>query len=153
MYWLYLIVATKRRRKMKLNKGIDKTFRREDRLEAEGVWFDFGDIQLKMARAGGSNKKYAASLAKRMKPYQGALQFDALPQETREHVIQEVYAESVLLDWKGVIDEEGNAIPFTYENVIDLLQSYPEIFNMVLTEATRFSNFKFAEDEYTVKNS
>lgn len=138
---------------MKLNKGIDKTFRREDRLEAEGVWFDFGDIQLKMARAGGSNKKYAASLAKRMKPYQGALQFDALPQETREHVIQEVYAESVLLDWKGVIDEEGNAIPFTYENVIDLLQSYPEIFNMVLTEATRFSNFKFAEDEYTVKNS
>ena len=138
---------------MKLSTSIDKTFRREASLETEGVWFDYGPIQLKMARAGGGNKKYAASLAKRMKPYQGALQFDSLPQETRERIIQEVYAEAVILDWKDVLDDNEEPIPFTYENVIDLLQSYPEIFNMVLTEATRFSNFKFAEDEYTVKNS
>lgn len=137
---------------MKFSKSLDKVFRRDDSLEVEGVWFDFGVIQIKMARAGGGNKKFAASLAKKMKPYQGSLQFESLPLETRERVFQELYAESVILDWKGVLDEDQNPYPFTYDNVIEFFQQYPEVFNMVLTEATKFSNFKFAEDEETVTN-
>jgi len=64
----------------------------------------------------------------------------------------EVYAETVLLGWTGVADENGTPLPFTKENCVKLLTDLPDLFRDIQEQAQRVANFRAADLEADAKN-
>jgi hypothetical protein len=75
-------------------------------------------------------------------------------EKRRNKVFATIVAESILLDWKGMLDEKGNPIECTVENKIAKLLEYDKLMMAVVEASTEFANFKNdAEiDEETEKN-
>jgi len=122
-------------------------FQTDEKVETQGINLDFGDFAIRIARAGGSNKKYAKSLMKHVKPYRKAFQAGTLDRKTQNEIMAKVYADSVVLGWAGVTDAEGNEMKFTWDNVVKLLTDLPELFNQIISDAENFRLFKEVEAE------
>lgn len=115
-------------------------------IETKGITLDFGDFIFHIARAGGSNKKYTKAMERIFKKHRKALQTGTLPPEVQNKLMIEVFAESVVLGWTGVVDAEGNEMPFNKENVVKLFTDLPELFQQVLDDAQNFQLFKEEEN-------
>lgn len=127
-------------------------FGTDDKAELQGIVLDFGDFAIRVARAGGSNKKYAKALLKHMRPYRKAIQAGSMDLKLQREILAKVYAESVVLDWVNVVDEEGNEMAFNYDNVVKLLTDLPELFNQIVEDAENYRLFKEVEAEEIAKN-
>jgi len=78
-------------------------------------------------------------------------------------VMAKIVGESILIDWKGVLDDEGNEVPCTLENKIEALTKYKKLFVEIIDFASDQTNFEVPEtelddealspDEDTEKNS
>lgn len=112
-------------------------------LEQEGIWADYGDFRVKLARAGGANKRYAQYTEKRTKPYRRAIQSGALPEERGRVLLIDIYAEAVILDWevstgqddnndtiwqRGIHARDGSIMDFNKPNVVKTLKALPNLF-------------------------
>ena len=65
----------------------------------------------------------------------------------------EVMAQSLILDWIGLIDDDGKKVPCTLENKVQVLKDYQEIFALVAEAASDTANFRDDEElEETEKN-
>ncbi len=144
---------------MKLNNRINGQLGREEELETKGVWRQYGSLRVLLARAGGSNEKYNKALAKYAQELQGILDFSLLPEGKALGIFQKVYAETVVLDWedidtetKEVLDENGNPVECTAENVLEVFKQYPELWTMIRRDAENFSTFKKRQTEELIKN-
>jgi hypothetical protein len=141
---------------MKFHNSITQTYGRDEKLEKEGVNLVIQidsqrSITFRIARAGGSNDRFHASFAKRMAGISTPVIFDNLPPDQRRKIWQEVYLDSVILGWEGVLDDQENPVPFTRENVLDFFEQYAEIWELVWSHSREFSNFKEKVDA-VVKN-
>lgn len=68
-------------------------------------------------------------------------------------VLIEIAAKSILLDWEGLIDDEGKKVPCNEATRIDVLTRYQDLFSLVLETASDASFFRDEEEfEETVKN-
>jgi len=73
--------------------------------------------------------------------------------ERYRKVMIEIVAKSILLDWVGLIEDGGKAIPCSFENRVQVLTKYDEIFSLVLECAADASLFREDdEEELTEKN-
>lgn len=121
--------------------------------ETEGVWVDFDDnIKLKLARAGGRNQQYLKSIERETKPYRRALQNGTIPVEVADNIIRKVYAETVVLDWENVTDENGKVLSYSKENCLKLLTDLPEFFAEIKSVAENMEMFRAAGLEADAKN-
>lgn len=127
-------------------------FKTNEQLETKGINLDFGDFAIRIARAGGSNKAYNTALIKHLKPHRKAIQAGTIHPDVQRKVMAEVYAESVILGWAGVLDEEGNVMDYNHENVVKLLTDLPELFNQIMADAENYRLFKEDENEDIAKN-
>jgi hypothetical protein len=142
---------------MKFDRSIQQVYGRDDDLEKNGVPVDFyllatDKITIYVARAGTGNDRYQQEIAKKIYGLQGVVSFDNLPAEQRRRIWQEIYADSIIKDWEGVRDEEGNPVPFNRENVLEFLGTFDEIWERIFSVSRDFSNFKSKVDA-VVKNS
>lgn len=65
----------------------------------------------------------------------------------RRHLIMsKIVAESLLVSWRGFLDDDGNEVPDTLENRIDALTRFKKFFFDVLEFAGDRENFQAAED-------
>lgn len=128
-------------------------FKTDDKKEQEvGVVLDYGEFQIHIVRAGGSNKKFAQTLQRKMKPYRRQVETDTMADGIAEKLLAEAYAETVILGWKNVKDREGKIMECTRENVVKLLLDLPELFKDIQTQANNVSLFRSEEKEADVKN-
>lgn len=100
------------------------------------------DATLKIARAGGGNLKYLASVAKHMAPFIGE---DGQTQDTRDsrEAFAGALAETIVLDWSGVLDEDGKTeIPFSVEACREALIGAPDLLDRVTQFAIDRENFR-----------
>lgn len=120
-------------------------------VESEGAVRDFGDFWIKLARAGGSNKKYSKALRKTTAPYNRAIDLGKLPDELANKLMVTVYAEAVVLDWggDGMVDPDGQPLPCTKENVVRVLTELPDLFAEVRKAAEGMELFQQANRERT----
>ena len=66
----------------------------------------------------------------------------------RRHLIMsKIVAESLLVSWRGFLDDDGNEVPDTLENRIDALTRFKKFFFDVLEFAGDRENFQATEDE------
>lgn len=121
--------------------------------EAEGFWHPITDeISFLMARAGGANSHFAKALEARTRPHRRKIDSDDMDLELANTIMVEVFAETVVKDWKGVKDDDDKALPCTKENVIGILTELPDLFNELREVATKQANFRAKSVEDVVKN-
>lgn len=136
-------------------KTLYKLFKTKDEYEQSGVWLDFGsDIRIKIARAGGKNIKFISKYNKLMRKYGRAIDNDNMSEEESQQALAELFADTVILDWSNVTDENGIPLEFNRMNVIKILKDLPDLFAIIRTEANKLANFKDKEEyiEEAVKN-
>ncbi len=130
-----------------------KIFRTDEAAEREGVWLEYATAdgkppaRIKIARAGGSNARYGRVFEAKTKPYRRQMQLGTLDDKTSERLYAELYAETVVLAWENVEDEQGAKLPFTRENVVKILTDLPELFADVRLQANRLAPFRAVERE------
>lgn len=131
-----------------------ETFGTDKNLESgEGVNLDYGnDGIITIHRAGGSNTKYQRVAAQKLKPFQRKIQNGTIDAEAIRNVMAEIYAEAVIIGWKGVKYADGKDIKFTKENCIKLLTDLPDLFNDIQEQADKISLFRKEEAEEIIKN-
>lgn len=118
-----------------------KRYATDESHETSGVWFDYGDgIMVRLARAGGSNKRYLKARTRLLKPYRR--RNGDIPEDVMERIAKEALAEACVVDWQGVdLDEEGIDSQCTKENVLRAFELSNDFFEDCLRDATSMEPF------------
>lgn len=137
-----------------------KLFETNKDLEKSGITLDYGDFWIKIARAGGSNKKYEKVLQAKLKPFQVQLRTNTLDNEIAERLYREIFASAVILGWGSkefgegkIAGKDNNALDFNTDNVINLLNDLPDLFNHIKEQSEKVDLFKNEELREDAKNS
>ncbi len=140
---------------------LHKTFKSDGDLEKAGIILQYGTVtrdgkevpvNIRIARAGGSNTKFDKVFENKTKPYKRLIQTDALDKKVSEKIMREVYAETVILGWDNVQDKNDKFLDFTLENVLTLITDLPDLFLDIVTQAQKQSLFREEIIEADSKN-
>lgn len=99
----------------------------------EGSWVPIMGGQFKVARAG--NPTYEKALEE-----SGYRKKDE-PEE-KQRALYTAIAHGVLKDWRDVEDDEGKPIPYSVDNVVEVLKENPDLVNRILAEANDLANYR-----------
>ncbi|NJK89270.1 MAG: hypothetical protein HC923_07590 [Myxococcales bacterium] len=141
-------------------RSLFSTFSADPELERDGVVLDFGDFRFRVARAGGSNKRFQSAVRRILDPHKRAIDLEVLADEKSRELVAECFAEAVILGWESkfvedgkdiwkpiVIGKDGREIEFSKQNCKELLISLPDLFDTLRAEATKLANFNTARRE------
>lgn len=117
-------------------------FSTDSKKETSGVEVDYGDFQITIARASAANRKYQKTLAAKTKPIRRALAAGKADPKRVVAIMREVFAESVVLGWKGVKGKDGKNLPFNVKNCIQLFRDLPEFFADIQDQASGIELFR-----------
>ena len=128
-----------------------KTFATESDFEINGISLDYGSFRVKIARAGGKNKRFAKVLEAKAKPFRRAIQTEMMDQEQGLELLRQVYAEAVILNWETLVDGEwkvgiegpdGDLLAFSKENIVMTLKNLPDLFQDIKDAADKAALFR-----------
>lgn len=125
-----------------------KQFATDPRAEKEGVRFEIGvnsrgeTIAFQIARAGGANIRYAKSVEAKTKPYRMQIQAGTIDPEIAARLMREVFAESVVIDWEGVEDEDGNSLAYSPGAAANLFEQLPELYALLQEQAQNVALYR-----------
>lgn len=134
-------------------------------LETTGVWQDFGDTRIKLARSGNKNTKYLKTFKEVMKKHNKA-NIDALSEKEQDELMAEIFIEGVITAWE-VKDEKSNwvsgiempndkgemtVLPFNLKNAKKFLLDVPDLFTELRTTADNRKTFQKEVEETQLKN-
>src|SRR2546423_5872900 len=101
-----------------------KTFGFDKAKAADGVWVDLGqDTHIKVAKLG--TNQYQLALMRHTRKYQAQIRVNRLDPEAMAEITAHTLADSILLDWKGVVEDE-QPVPYNRQNAYRLLKEYPD---------------------------
>lgn len=148
--------------------GLYEKMQTSPRLESEGIWLEFDDTRIRLARAGGKNTKFIVAAEKIAREHKRAL--DLMGEEQGRKLFSKLYAEIIVLDWltqrdDGDLDEDGLPFPenppadtrrwkrgisrpgnqivdFTVENVLETFKDLPDLLKLVKETAEDASLFR-----------
>lgn len=138
--------------------GLYSAYKTDENLETSGVILTYGEnskgkkIGIKVARAGGSNKAFQRVLTAKTRPYRRQIDQNTMDNATMEGLLREVYADTIVLGWENVEDENDQAMECTRENIIKLFTDLPDLFTDVRTGATESAAFRVEILDAVVKN-
>ena len=140
-------------------------FTTDHALETDGVILDFGDYAIRIARAGGANKRFTKALESRFKPFKRLLQNETLDEEVARKTTVEAYADAIILGWGhrpkpdgeivwgGLPGPNGDLIPFSRAAVVKVMTDLPDLFAEVRDQAGKVALFRRQDIEETAGNS
>jgi len=125
-------------------------FETDEKKEVEGVWHEYAPgFKLRIARA--NNPKSEQLRAKLLEPHIIAMRHGKMDADVLSNIVKEVYAKTILVDWEGMLDEEGNEIPYNLENALKALD-LKDFFDVVHNYAESMRNYKKVVVDEAVKN-
>jgi hypothetical protein len=142
-------------------------FETDTNLETGGIWIDYGDFRVQIARAGGSNKKYLSYAEAKTKPFRRAIQAGTMPEDRSRALLYDIYAKTVILNWQiadgeekdgttkwknGIHAKTGAPLPVTPENIIATFRALPALFVDLQSAAEGVALFRKEEMEADGKN-
>lgn len=128
-----------------------KQFSTDGDVEKDGVWLEYDGFRVKVARAGGANRKFAKTAETLTKPVRRALQTGTLSDERGTEIAYQIYAKSVILAWETEVDGEyvsgieqpdGTIAPFSPNAVLDVFRALPDLFMDIQSQAQNLALFK-----------
>jgi hypothetical protein len=146
--------------------SLRKTFKTDRNAEVEGVWLEVAvndhngkPTRIKISRMSSSNKRYTTQLNKVTKPHQSAIQNDALDNDLAKKMLQEVFADTVILDWENLPksdltgnDEDSDDLEFNRDNVLALFAELPDVYDDWEARAMKSAAFREQERDGAAKN-
>ena len=118
--------------------------------EVEGVWFDYGDVSFRIARA--NNKAYARLFLKLYDQNRRVLDTKGdVANAKGEEITVESFAKAILLEWKGDLKYKGEALPYSVENAKKIL-AHVDFRKWVIERSEDMAKFKVVQDEEDAKN-
>lgn len=146
--------------------SLRKTFKTDQNAEVEGVWLEVAvndhngkPIRIKLARMSSTNKRYTKALNTVTKPHQSAIQNDALDNDLARKMLQEVFADTILLDWENLpkseltgVDTDTDLLEFSKDNAMALFAEMPDLYDDWESRAQKAAAFREAEREKNAKN-
>lgn len=133
-------------------------FKTDTNLEVAGVDLNYGknskgkDMLIKVRRAGGANKAYQKAITNKMRPFQRQIQTGTMDNGVADQLILDVYAETVVIGWENIEDENGNELPFSVENVKKVFSDLPDLAADVRSQAQEIAIFRADVVEAIAKN-
>lgn len=128
--------------------NIYKQFETDKNAEINGVKTYFGDCIFYIARAGGANKNYTAKMMKKALDTKNS----KVSEINIKDFVLDVYAETILVGWENVLDENDKELPYSKENAKKILSELDDIYEEVIKIATTAANYNKAALEEVVKN-
>jgi hypothetical protein len=120
-----------------------RTFKTDPGLETSGITIDYGSAgKFRIARAGGSNKRFNKKFAQLTRPHRRAIAAQAMDDDLADGLMMDAFIESSLLGWEGVTGEDGQALEFTKDNARKLFRDLPDLFRDLLNEAQNIALFR-----------
>lgn len=118
----------------------------DDSLETDGVELDFGNgIFITVRRAGGSNIGFQTRMAEILTNRNTDVIGKSTNDEEEKQLLYSLFANHVVIGWRGLKDEKGSEIKFSTQNCIDLFNSSDEIYRHVSVQSTTLNNFRAQE--------
>lgn len=115
-----------------MGKSLFSKFKNDPNREQQGVTLDLGDgVKIQVARAGGANAAFERRLAAVTKPHRKLIQTGLIDKKLADELVAQVYAETVVLGWENVTDEDGTVLDFTVDNVKKVFTALPDLFRLV----------------------
>lgn len=121
--------------------NVKEIFATSEALERDGIWIDYGTFKVKVAYAGGANRRYNKRMEELTRPHRRAILNDAFPKESQVDLLKQAVAETVILGWEGV-EDNGVPVPFSPAAALDLFRKYEKFFEDILQQAQSFANFR-----------
>ncbi len=122
--------------------NIGRLFETDAQVETKGVIIDYGDFKVRIARAGGANKKFERLLSRKTRPHRRAIATESMSDKLAESIMMEIYAETIMLDWEGVTDDDGNVIPFSKDAVLALFKELPDFYRDIVEQSQKVALFR-----------
>lgn len=135
-----------------------RLFKTNPNLEREGVLLEYGEnskgkpIGIRIARAGGANVQFQKRLDVLVKPYRRQIQTETIDSKQIEKLMRQVYAETVVLGWENVEDENGDELTFSVDNCVRLFDALPDLFSDIQEQAGKAALFRAELLEAEAKN-
>jgi len=131
-----------------------EAYETDTKLEEGGVWVDLsGGVKVKVAALG--NKAHQKAMEKMFAPYKNQRRRNSMDETIEEDIHTKAIAQTILLDWEGVTDREGNKLKYSFENSYKILidESLKRFKADILYIAKEAETFKQQEVDESVKNS
>lgn len=133
-------------------------FKTDDALEKSGIILDYGPnskgnpMQIRIARAGGTNVAFSKAFERHSKPYRRMFQTGVVDENISRQVMLSVYTDSVILGWENIEDEAGNDLGFTVDNVKKVLTDLPDLFSDIIEQSKVAALFRATLRDEDLKN-
>ena len=114
----------------------------DDSLESEGVELDFGNFFITIRRAGGSNAGFQSRMAEILDAQDKDISGKVRKSDDDKQMLYALFANYVVVGWRGLKDESGKEIKFSPQNCIDLFNSSDEIYIHVSVQSMKLDNFR-----------
>lgn len=132
-------------------------------LERNGVLIQYGDTtRIRLARAGGSNKKFKKIMESLSKPYRRQIATDTMSTDKQMELLGEAMACAAVLSWETLVDGEwvdgiersdgDGVLPFTKENIMQAFQDLPDLLTQLADDSGKAAIYQSLELDTDAKN-
>jgi len=120
-----------------MGNPLRRIYETDPKVEREGVIVEYAPgVEVKIARAGGANKRFAKVLTKLSRPHRRAIQTNTIDEKLLTDMFITAYAQAIVLGWKGFTkdlithdDKDADVVlDFNQENVEAVLHEQPNLF-------------------------
>lgn len=134
-----------------MSNPLRKIYETDKKVEREGVIVEYAPgVEIKIARAGGANKRFAKVLTKLSRPHRRAIQTNTIDEQLLTDMFITAYAQAVVLGWKGftkdlITHDDADAeivLDFNQENVEAVLHAQPNLFKDIQETADNIAIFR-----------
>lgn len=146
--------------------SLRKTFKTDPKAEVEGVWLPVGinehnkkPIEICVSRMSRSNKRYTKELERVTRPHSSSIQNDSMDEEIGAKLLREVFADTILMDWRNLPkseltgnDSDSEDLPFSRENALALFEELPDLYDDWESRAKKSATFREQERKVAEKN-
>lgn len=127
-------------------------FRTDRSAETNGVWVDAGEgLHLLIARAG--NPRFQDAMRRLGHPLLPQIKTGTISEETSEGVLCRALAETILLNWKNLQDDDGKDIPYSVEKATQLLLEVRDFRSIVIELSQNVNLFRNEQTREILGNS
>lgn len=160
--WLKLYERELRRIVTRLQMSLIKKYAANEKLESDGVWFDYKDdpnadgsipgfLVGRYSRLNKRFRKHSSALAEK---HRDEIEDKSLDEATDDRLGLELFIDGALFDWRNVQpNDDGVNLPYGRDNAIELLGNLaPHLLDDLRKKANRASNYRAKELEKNAKN-